>query len=192
MLKSERCGDPGTDEILDEVLKQIDRMEKLTKDLLSYSKPYEPKLLTCSVNEILDETLFLMELSQEHPNLAIRKEYDEALPEAEVDPRQIQQVFLNLLVNAAQAMPEGGEVRIRTGTADEGGGRCLWVEIADDGPGMSAETLRRAMDPFFTTKHKGTGLGLSIVQKIMESHGGTLTVQNPPSGGTTCRLSFRL
>ena len=112
------------------------------------------------------------------------------LPLVECAPAQIDQVFLNLIVNAAQAMPEGkmGLIDIRTG-CDE---RTVWVEVQDNGPGIPPEVLKKIFDPFFTTKDPGTGtgLGLSVSQNIIQQHGGTLTVNSTVGVGTTFHISL--
>jgi signal transduction histidine kinase len=142
------------------------------------------------MNDLLESTLFLLETARERPELKIVKRYDEHLPLVNVDASQIQQVFLNILLNAVQAMPGGGEITLTTSMAGEDGDRRVLVEVEDRGAGMSPEVLRKAVTPFFTTKHRGTGLGLSIAQRIMDSHGGTLQILSSEGKGTTFCLSF--
>jgi polar amino acid transport system substrate-binding protein len=107
-----------------------------------------------------------------------------------VDPQKVQQVFLNILLNAIQAMDESGEIAIRTSVEDGAEGRRLLVEIRDNGTGMSDETRRNSIRPFFTTKKTGTGLGLAIAQQVMESHDGSMELRSEPGHGTTVLLSF--
>lgn len=177
-------------EILDEVMNQIRRLENLTRDLLSYSRPAHPKPAPQSMNHILESTLFLLETAPEHSGVTIVKNYDPELPAANVDSSQIQQVFLNILLNALQAMPDGGEISLTTSAETENGRPRIRVQIEDQGIGMSPECLRRAVTPFFTTKHRGTGLGLSIAQRIMDSHDGTVDIKSVEGEGTTFILSF--
>ncbi len=119
----------------------------------------------------------------------VRLELDN-LPLIECAPSQIDQVFLNLIVNAAQAMPEGkmGLIDIRTHCDDT----QVWIEVQDNGPGIAPEILKKIFDPFFTTKDPGTGtgLGLSVSQNIIQQHGGTLTVDSTVGIGTTFKITL--
>jgi signal transduction histidine kinase len=112
------------------------------------------------------------------------------LPLVECAPAQIDQVFLNLIVNAAQAMPEGkmGLIDIRTDSND----KLVWIEVQDNGPGIAPDVLKKIFDPFFTTKDPGTGtgLGLSVSQNIIQQHGGTLTVDSTVGVGTTFKITL--
>jgi signal transduction histidine kinase len=192
VLRQEGSFAAGHGEILDEVLRQIDRMEQLTKDLLSYSRPAPPRPELSNLNAILEEVTTLLESVCMRSGIEIVKDYDENLPMVVVDPRQIQQVFLNIILNATQAMEKGGEIRVTTGLHAEDGHRWARVRIADTGPGMPPETVARALDPFFTTKHRGTGLGLAIANQIMDSHHGSLTVESREGEGTSMTLDFPL
>jgi len=190
LLRTEEGIAGDRQEMLDEVMKQIRRLENLTRDLLSYSRPGDPKPAPCSMNDLLESTLFLLETARERPDVKIKKRYAEDLPLVSVDPNQIQQVFLNILLNAVQAMPDGGDVTLATSVTGDDGNRRVLVEIEDQGAGMSPEVLRKAVTPFFTTKHRGTGLGLAIAQRIIDSHGGTLEILSAAGKGTTFCLSF--
>jgi signal transduction histidine kinase len=192
VLRDEGSFAAGHGGILDEVLRQIDRMEQLTKDLLSYSRPAPPQPEPSSLNGILDEVLTLLGSVCMRSGIRIVKDYDEGLPTVTVDPRQVQQVFLNIILNATQAMTKGGEIRVGTELRSDNEHRRARVTIADSGPGMSPETLDRALDPFYTTKHRGTGLGLAIAKQIMDSHRGSLIVESREGEGTTMSLEFPL
>lgn len=136
--------------------------------------------------------LWLIHAMREKSRIRITKQYAADLPRVNVDPKQIQQVFLNLLLNAIQAMPEGGKIDIDTAVVGNAGSRGVRVRIGDDGCGMTPETLRRAVGPFFATKHRGTGLGLAIADQIMTSHRGRLEIESSPGKGTRITLSFPL
>jgi signal transduction histidine kinase len=178
------------EEILDEVQRQISRMEKLTRDLLDYSRPSDPKPEMSDLHQVLEKAIFLASMGLKDGDVRIKTVYDTTLPDVYLDPEKIQQVFLNILINATQALSEGGTIQVRTGRpADDGDGRLL-VEFADDGVGMSPETQQKAMRPFFTTKHQGTGLGLSIVRQIMQSHSGDISIRCDVGQGTTISLVF--
>jgi len=108
---------------------------------------------------------------------------DPALPEAELDYAQIEQVLLTLLSNAAEAMPQGGRITVSGRATDDG--RRLRLSVTDTGPGIPADQLRRVFELFFTTKSHGTGLGLAVAKKIVERHGGTIGVDSAVGKGTT-------
>lgn len=192
VLREEGSFAAGHGEILDEVIRQIDRMEQLTKDLLSYSRPAPPRPEPSNLNAILEEVLTLLGSVCLRSGIRVVKDYETGLPMVTVDPRQVQQVFLNIILNATQAMSKGGEIRVRTRLLRESEAPRARVEISDTGPGMSPETLARALDPFFTTKHRGTGLGLAIAKQIMDSHDGSLRIESREGEGTTMALDFPL
>jgi signal transduction histidine kinase len=192
VLKKEECLTANRKELLDEVLRQIERMDKLTRDLLDYSRRSSVKLKPSNMNEVLDSALYLTPFGRESSGIAIRKEYDSGLPDVRVDSRQVQQVFLNILINSIQATGDDGEITIKTGLRNESGQRWVVVEISDNGVGMSAATLNNAVRPFFTTKQEGTGLGLSIAQQIMRSHQGKMEIESKLGQGTMFSLLFPL
>ena len=181
--------DDGQRELLDEVTRQIERMERLTRDLLSYSKPATPSLQSADLNEIVERSLFFLAVGKHGPNVKVEKDLDRDLPPVRVDPEQIQQVLLNVLLNAVQAMPEGGTLRLRTSLEDPHNGGVR-IEIVDDGVGMDEDTLHQAVRPFFTTKHQGTGLGLAITRQIVDRHEGVLQIDSRTGEGTRIRIDL--
>jgi signal transduction histidine kinase len=125
--------------------------------------------------------------------VAVKREYMEELPLVEVDPDLMQQVFLNLCLNAAQAMPEGGTLTITTGVRRYRTRRSLVdVSISDTGVGIPRDLMEKIFDPFFTTRSMGTGLGLPISVQIVRDTGGVVTAKNNPGGGATLRVSLPL
>jgi len=122
-------------------------------------------------------------------DITVHKEYDEALPKIFIDPSQIEQVFMNVLINASQAMPSGGELTIQTGISLHE--NSVYTKITDTGHGISEENLQKIFDPFFSTKGaKGTGLGLSVSYGIIENHGGHIEVASAIGGGTTFTIKL--
>jgi len=192
ILKQDIRLDDERKEIVEEILTQITRMEKLTLDLLEYSKPSTPQMSSTNLHEIMDKVLFLAAMGGEKSNIAIRKNYAADLPEVLVDPEQIQQALLNVLLNATQALPNGGTISVSTRLRNESAQPAVLMEIADDGIGMSRETLDKATRPFFTTKHRGTGLGLSIVSQIMKNHAGTIEFDSAAGKGTRIVMTLPL
>jgi len=193
-------------EIIEEMLHQIKRLDKTVKDLLSYARPASPEPVPCNPHDLIERTLLFIRQQVRDSQVTIVTDYAENLPPIHADPRQIQQVFLNIALNAIEAMPEGGTLTITTrvaggrspaksgqgeqGSSPVAGHRSpvtdfVEVSITDTGHGIPPEDLERVFQPFFTTKHKGTGLGLSICQKIVEQHGGTIHIESDAGKGTT-------
>ena len=171
---------------LADITDQTGKCSRIISGLLSFARKQHPNLALQDVNTLLQEALGLVRIRQEKGNIRIDYTSDPSLPYVRVDGHQIQQVFVNLLLNAFDAMPDGGTVHIAC--ADEG--QRLAVRIRDEGSGIPAENLRKIFDPFFTTKEvgKGTGLGLSVSYGIVQSQGGTIEVESPPGQGATFTL----
>ncbi|NOX96785.1 MAG: HAMP domain-containing protein [Nitrospirae bacterium] len=167
-------------EIVDEIMQQLERLNKTTRDLLSFARPAEPRFLAGDLNEIINKAGFFIRKRAEKQNVLIREDLKQDIPHIFLDPEQMQQVFLNIMLNALQAMPKGGELHIKTSQKED----TVEVAFEDTGKGISPEQLRKIFNPFFTTRHRGTGLGLSICRKIVESHGGSIKVESEPGKGT--------
>ena len=178
-------------EIVGEVLEQIKRLDKTVNDMLFFGKPTVPEPTCSSVNTILKKTLMFAGQHRGGKNVEKRLELDEMLPEIYVDPKQIQQVFLNLILNALQAMRDGGVLTIRSAAIQREGVQWVKVSIADTGPGIPPQILEKIFTPFFTTKAQGTGLGLAICYKLIEQHGGVLAVDSEDGKGTVFTVELR-
>lgn len=182
-------------EVLRKVVEEIARMEGLMKNFLNFAKPQNPRLETVNVNQVLNTTLAFQMKHQaagaDGPaKVEIVREFGD-LPPTQADSTQLQQVFLNLFLNAFHAMPRGGELRVRTSL--EVDGATIRIEVSDTGSGIREDLLDKVFEPFFTTRAKGTGLGLALSRQVIERHGGTITVANRPGGGAlfTLRLPVR-
>jgi two-component system NtrC family sensor kinase len=163
-----------------------ERASKIVKNLLTFARQEKPERKVTDVNLVLKRTLELRAYELKVSNIEVSTELTEDLPETMADPHQLQQVFLNLIVNAEQAMIDAhGKGLLRISTRSETG--KLLIFFSDDGPGIPRENLRRIFEPFFTTKTvgKGTGLGLSICQGIIGEHGGRIDVVSTVGRGTT-------
>ena len=174
------------------VYQQAERARRIVKNLLYFARENKPERIGVDLNEIVERTLALRSYELRVQNIHVECELDSNLPRTMADPYQLQQVVLNLLVNAEQALLEErgqGRVRVRTSHSarrpgSDTQGRIL-LEVSDDGPGIPPVIASRIFDPFFTTKPPGvgTGLGLSIVYGIVQQHGGEVTFENQPRAG---------
>jgi signal transduction histidine kinase len=173
---------------LETIRQETERIAQIVQGLLTFArKSRQDKSEPVNVNDLLERTLMLGEHQLTVGNVQVVKELEPDLPVIQANPGQLQQVLMNLIINAHHAMPEGGKLAVRTGTVP--GGR-VYVEIEDTGIGISAEDMGRIFDPFYTTKEegKGTGLGLSVSRNIVESHGGIIGVQSTVGVGTIFRV----
>jgi signal transduction histidine kinase len=171
--------------LLAETREGIGRVKKIVQDLKDFSRTgAEDEWQWADLHRGLDSTLNIVNNEIKYKARVLR-EYG-TLPEIECLPSQLNQVFMNLLVNAAHAIEGQGTITVRTGTDAD----CLWVEVADTGSGIAPDNLKRIFEPFFTTKPvgKGTGLGLSLSYSIVQKHGGRIEVESEPGRGTTFRV----
>jgi len=167
---------------------EIGRLTLLVEQFLDFARPKRPAITPQKLQEIMEETLLLVRTEASRRGIRIAKAWTGDLPVAWVDGTQIKQVFLNILLNAMQAMPSGGGIEVRM----HANGECITTEIQDHGEGMPAAVKAQLFTPFFTTKPKGVGLGLSISQRIIEGHRGAIRVTSQPGVGTTVRIELPL
>ncbi len=167
-------------QVIDEMLAQIDRLDATVKDLLVYSRPRAPARISIDLNELIARVLNVLREEPTLRRLRVRHVRQNELPRIQADERHLEQVIMNLLLNAADASSEGGRVTIATSCDG-----CIRMEITDNGIGMTPDVLNRAFEPFHTTKTKGTGLGLSICKQIVDAHGGAIRIESKRHAGTT-------
>ena len=167
---------------------EVDKIDSIVKQLLEFSKPQELHLKETDINSLLDETLSLLNNDFLKHAIRVEKFYSPISP-IKVDPVQIKQVFLNLLLNAIDAIEKDGKITISTETTDND---QICITIEDTGKGISKEDLKHVFDPFFTKKDSGTGLGLSIVHGIIEKHGGKIIVESNINKGTKLTITMNL
>lgn len=173
-------------EVLFKVIKEIKRIEALLKELLIFARPPKPQLNPTNINNIIDNSLsFANKLS---PNISFIKDLGNNLSMTMADQMQLQQIFLNLMLNAVDAMPDGGTLTIRTSEDREK--NSILVEMSDTGRGIKKDAVDKIFQPFFTTKPKGTGMGLAIAKRIVEEHGGNIHVKTAVGEGTTFGIVF--
>lgn len=184
VLRDEMDPDDPRRSVLEETLRQVTRLDGTVKDLLTYARPAKPQFGPCRLDEVIGRVTTL--LSPEGSARGIRIERDETpqLAPIEADEHQLEQLLVNLLLNAVHASRKGDTVRV--GIASNGEELTLFVE--DQGQGMDATTVRRAFEPFFTTKTRGTGLGLSICRRIVDAHGGSISMSSELGRGTAVEV----
>jgi signal transduction histidine kinase len=190
MLAKQVSDDSQKSMILDKIAKQTFRASEIVNSLLNFSRTSTTSLGDVNLNRVIQETLSLLEHQLQKSGIQVKTDFDPGLPPVHGNAGQLQQVFLNLVLNARDAMSAGGALEVRT-WAEGSGARA---EVADTGHGIAPEHLHRIYDPFFTTKavRKGTGLGLSVTYGIIQEHGGSIEVFNRPGGGATFRLELPL
>lgn len=187
MLMDENLGeDPRKN--LETICHETERIGKIVQNLLTFSrKSRQERIESVDVNDVLQRTLTLSEHQLTLGNVKVHKQIDPDLPPIDANAGQLQQVFMNLIINAHHAMPDGGELTIRTDALPDD---TVVIEISDTGCGIGPDEINRIFDPFFTTKEegKGTGLGLAVSRNIIDNHGGDIGVQSTIGGGTTFRV----
>jgi two-component system, NtrC family, sensor kinase len=178
---------------LEKIVTQANRCRKIVRGLLDFSRQSKPDERPCNANTVLQDCLALVAHQALFQNIVIERRFADDLPMVPMDPSQIQQVFLNLILNAAEAMPNG-EGTLRLATRLQGSGRAVEIEFADSGCGIKATDLERIFEPFFTTKgpRRGTGLGLAISYGIVKEHQGTIHVESTVGKGTTFVVALPL
>jgi signal transduction histidine kinase len=178
------------------VEEEIIAMLGIIKGLLNFSRESGMKKSLTSINEVLRKTVSLLKFQLNSQSIKFSENYQEGLPSVLGDPNHLQQVFLNILLNSVQSMPEGGKLQLKTSLEDGEGSRrsndWILVEISDTGIGIESKYLDKIFDPFFTTKGwgAGTGLGLSIGYGIIKEHGGNIEVKSNPGEGTLVRTTL--
>lgn len=192
MLGKRMKPDPQSMEKINDSLEGIGRINNLVKSILSFARPAAPKFRRDSLHRVLKDTIGILESQIKRRKIELSMELPPDDPEISFDENQVRQVFLNLLLNAGDAMPNGGNIRI-TGSLDANAASrpaLFRLLFSDNGCGIPPEFLPKIFDPFFTTKPEGTGLGLSIVHKILEQHGGLVEVESSVGVGTVFKLTF--
>ena len=167
---------------------EIERINRLSTELLHYSKPGEPQFDYLNVNEIIDEAEKYLRIQARKKNVSIKLELG-SVAKVKIDSQKMLQVFTNLMLNSIDAMEEkGGTVWLRSRDTEDD----AVIEVEDSGPGMPPEKLNRIFVPFYTTKKEGTGMGLPIVQRIVADHGGHIDVKSEVGKGTIFTISLPL
>jgi len=179
-------------EVVDEMMSLVRRLDNTIRDLLNFARYTEPLFTQGNLNEVIDKVLFLVQQIPEGKRAKIRREFDPAMPAIDMDAEQVKQVFLNLVLNALQAKPDGCILTVRTHAEIPPGvagirhrGRFVMAVVEDDGPGIPPERIGKIFQPFYTTKESGTGLGLSMTRKILDLHEGWITAESGVGRGAS-------
>ncbi len=194
MLAKQVNGDTKKSELLDKITRQTFRASEIVNSLLNFSRTSSTEFTSVDVNRVIADTLMLLEHQLKVARVKVVQELQSGLPPIYGNTGKLQQVFLNLFLNAKDAMPSGGTLMVATHN-----GHNIQVTVADTGSGIAQEHIHRIYDPFFTTKNKpktghsgGTGLGLSVTYGIIQEHAGKIRVNSKPGEGTTFTMEFPL
>jgi two-component system NtrC family sensor kinase len=188
LLKTEISPQSKRRKVLEMALSETVRLSDMLRKMLSFSKPDQQEKQAVDLNMALDEILLLHEKQLQENDIKIKTSFNERLPKINASKDQLRQVFLNLVANARDAMPDGGTLSVTTTADDEN----VKIEIADTGSGIEEEHLKKIFDSFFTTKDsvKGVGLGLSVCYGFIKDHGGDIDVKSKVDSGTTFTIIF--
>ena len=203
LLRARTGDDPTAEARLETISAQIERIERIVREMLHRTRPELPSLVPVDLNALLMRIFDATAPAMDTRRVQLQTELAEELPQVAGDADRLQQVFINLINNALDAMPEGGSLTVRTGAAfsDEMSVRAesdsvrppyVFIEFADTGCGMTEELRARIFDPFYTTKGmgRGTGLGLVVVRQVTREHGGDIEVESERGKGTRFRLKL--
>jgi len=193
MLSKQVKGDPQKSGLLERITRQTFRASEIVNNLLNFSRTSSTEFAAVDINKVISDTLALLEHQFKTSRIKVQDELDQHLPPINGNPGRLQQVFLNLFLNAKDAMVNGGTLRVATWNGDG-----VNVLVSDTGAGIAPEHIRKIYDPFFTTKSsregqpRGTGLGLSVTYGIIQEHAGKIRVESRPGEGTSFYLDFPL
>ena len=194
MLAKQLQGDPQKSGLLEKITRQTFRASEIVNNLLNFSRTSGTEFADVDINKVITDTLALLEHQFKTAKIQVQSELTTGISAIQGNPGRLQQVFLNLFLNAKDAMPGGGKLHVETSN-----GEMVSVRVSDTGSGIAAEHIQRIYDPFFTTKttpkegqNRGTGLGLSVTYGIIQEHAGKIRVESNPGAGTTFSLDFPL
>ena len=177
-------------ELLDVLSKETSRLNNVVEDFLNFARPRPLKRSPTRINTLLQKTMSQIEMDSRSQDVKISGDFDESVTEGAFDSEQLHQVFLNILLNAINAMPGGGRLLVETRARTIDGNLHVVIRFKDSGVGMDQGDLDKIFDPFYTTNEKGTGLGLSISHTIVQNHGGQIDAARNDDGGTTITVSL--
>jgi signal transduction histidine kinase len=181
ILKDDYTPDEAKYEFIQILLKETDRLNHIVQEFLGFARPKQPEFQQADLNEVIESVLTLSAQEARKAGVKVDKKLDLSIGKRSLDAGMLKQAFLNLILNAIQAMPGGGALTVKTRLLSD----AFEVKISDTGIGISEENRKKLFSPFFTTKKNGTGLGLAITYRIIENHRGRIDVVSEPGRGTT-------
>lgn len=186
LLKKKMASYDPSNSIPDIIIEESIRLNYIITDFLNFAKPRIPNLIACDVEAVLEKNINFLASHIEKEGYTVEKYYDNNIPEITADSDMLYQAFLNILINAMQAMPEGGKIHVAIQSTDN----TVKIFFEDEGEGIPQDLMEKIWDPFFTTKAKGTGLGLGIVKNIIESHSGSVQISARPGAGARVKVEL--
>ncbi len=174
LLEKKMAGFDPSNGIPSIITEEADRLNNIITDFLNFAKPGSPNLVACNIVNVLEKNIAFLSSQIKEEGYIIKKHFSNDIPEIAADSNMLYQAFLNIILNAMQAMPDGGNIFVEISS----GADTVTINFEDEGQGIPEDLLDKIWDPFFTTKEKGTGLGLGIVKNIIESHGGKVHIVN--------------
>ncbi|MDW7773222.1 MAG: ATP-binding protein [Desulfobulbaceae bacterium] len=179
---------PGNEHLANIIVAETARLDGIVREFLDFAKPKDPRLEPVALNRLVKRVAQFMEPELEAKSVELEMVLDPELPEIPLDQEQIYQVLLNMMINAIQAMPEGGKITLRTGNPD---GKSVLLTVADTGLGIPDDKINQIFTPFFTDKNRGSGLGLAIAKNIIEKHNGRIEVSSRVGEGSRFTIIFQ-
>jgi two-component system, NtrC family, sensor histidine kinase HydH len=187
----ERDAQQKTLTTLDEIIQQVDRVQKRMRGLLNFAKPMEPHPGAVEINALLSDVVDVLRPQFAEAGVSLQLDLDKSIPKVRLDANHVEQIFMGLITNALEATPKGGRVTIRTNVCKGNGtAASINISIEDTGEGIPVESRERVFDPFFTTKPDGTGIGLPLAKKFVERNGGKISISDGISGGAKFDVTF--
>lgn len=186
LLKKKMKSPDNSNTIPDIIIEESARLNSIITDFLNFAKPRQPDFQVCRIQEVLEKNLKFISTDAKGKGYTLKIEYGDDLHEIRADIDMLYQAFLNILINAMQSMPDGGDINIHILSQDS----LIKIQFLDEGVGIDQEIAKKIWDPFFTTKEKGTGLGLGIVKNIIEVHNGSIRIENREQQGVVVTIEL--
>ena len=187
LILEKRQEDAVKEEVARYIMEEVDKLSHRINDFLRYARQKPPDLRTVAVEDVARAALWQWQAQGGMERLRIETRFGSNLPAIHIDPEQVKEALVNLLINAREAMPAGGRITMTTRKGDNG---LVEIEVKDTGQGIAEAHLPRIFEPFFTTKEYGTGLGLTNVKRLVEDNGGSLTVASTEGAGSSFVTRF--
>ncbi len=188
LLKKKMQSDAPSKPIVNIIIEEATRLNNIVCDFLNYARPRKPNTVPCHIEQILEKNISFLQSQLDERGYVIEERYEDNIPEIMADAEMLYQAFLNILLNAMQAMPGGGKIGVKVSSDIN----RVFISFTDEGEGIPEEVMGKIWDSFFTTKDMGTGLGLGIVKNIIEAHNGNVRVCNREFGGTIVTVKLEI